>query len=157
MLKLTGAALIIIASIGIGLAMSDSLRNRLRSVEALAGFVDYVSINIQLYRTPLEDIYKSFDDKYLAEKEFIQKLDSGVYSAARNSGLLRGDEEDDIIRAFSEKIGRGSADDMVKLCSYTCVRLRNIEEKLRRELPDKQRVYRTISALAGASVVIMLI
>lgn len=157
MYKIVGALIVIIASVGVGYVMSDSLGTRLRSVEALARFVDHISVNIDMYKTPLCEIYDSFDDKYLASRGFTACLDRGIYAAAESAGLLRGDEEAELIKVFGEKIGGGGADDMVKLCSYTSSRLMSIADKLRKELPEKQKVYRTISVLAGISVVIMLV
>ena len=71
--------------------------------------------------------------------------------------MLAGDEERQIIRDFSAKIGSGGAEDMVKLCAYTASRLRTISERLKKDLPEKRKIYRAVSALAGVSVVIMLI
>lgn len=154
---MVGAVIVIAASAGAGYLMCEGMRERLRAICALSGFVELVSLNIELYKTPLEEIYALVKDQYLHRCCFTERLNSGVYQAALSSGLLRGEEEKEIIRAFGDKIGTGNAEDMVRLCTYTDKRLKNIEEKLRRELPDKQRVYRTISFLAGVSAVIMLI
>lgn len=156
-LKIIGAVIVIAASAGAGYLMCEGMRERLRAVCALSGFVELVSLNIELYKTPLDEIYALVSDRYLQKCSFTERLDSGVYNAALLSGLLRGEEEKEIIRAFGDRIGSGNAEDMVRLCTYTDKRLKSIEEKLRRELPDKQRVYRTISFLAGVSAVIMLI
>lgn len=157
MLKIAGAIIVIAASFGIGRLLGDNIKHRVASVSHLAELVDYISVNISLYKLPLGDIYNSITDEYLHNCGFVSLLDRGIYDAALRSGLLTGDEECEIIKTFGEKIGTGTAEDMEKLCSFTSSRLRNIEEQLRRDLPEKRKVYNTISFLAGASAVIILI
>ncbi len=157
MLKIVGAISVILASLGTGIIITDSIKKRIASVNALASFIEFISLNIMLYKTPLEEIYSLITDEYLKESGFISALNRGIYHAAYECGLLSGDEEREIIKNFSEKIGAGTAEEMVKLCTFAVSRLHSIEEKLHREYPDKKRVYHTVSLLAGASAVIILI
>lgn len=156
MIKITGAVIIIAVSLCLGFSLSDSIKKRISAIGSLAGFVDYVSNNIMLYKTPLEEIYAAVSDEFLIKSGFKDRLDAGVYTAAMEAGLITGDEEKEIIKEFSEKIGGGVAEDMVKLCTYTSSRLRAIGETLHRDYPDKRRVYHTVSFLVGASAVIIL-
>jgi len=157
LLKILGAVIIISSSLGVGYLLNDNMKKRLEGIITLAEFVDYISMNISLYKTPLDDIFRSYSGNYHKKCNFAEKLQGGIYFAAKESGLLLGDDEREVMRSFSEKIGTGTVEESVKLCSYTSSRLRTIEEHLRHDLPDKQRVYRTISLLAGASAVIMMI
>lgn len=157
MLKFAGAMIVILASLGVGYFLGESIRRRIRDIDALADFADFVSSEIAVYKTPLPEIFAKCDDRYLGETGFAGGLGGGVYTAAADSGMLAGDEERQIIRDFSAKIGSGGAEDMVKLCAYTASRLRTISERLKKDLPEKRKIYRAVSALAGVSVVIMLI
>ena len=157
MLRFAGAAIIILSSLGIGFILGESVRRRIRDIEALADFADFVSSEIAVYKTPLPEIFAKCGNGYLAKSGFASGLDGGVYSAAATAGMLAGDEERQIICDFSAKIGTGGAEDMVKLCAYTAARLRTVSEQLKKDLPEKRKIYRAVSALAGVSVVIMLI
>ncbi len=157
MLKILGAMVILFASFLLGALLSDGIKKRIESLELLAKFAEYISDNISMYKTPLAEIYSEIKDESLVKSGFANKLSSGVYAAAMSSGLISGDEEREIIRDFDEKIGNGTAEDMVKLCSYTASRLRSIADTLSRDYPDKKRVYRTVSFMAGASAVIILL
>ena len=115
-LKFSGAMIVIMASLGVGYFLGESIRRRIRDIDALADFADFVSSEIAVYKTPLPEIFAKCDDRYLAETGFTGGLGGGVYTAAADSGMLAGDEERQIIRDFSAKIGSGGAEDMVKLC-----------------------------------------
>lgn len=156
-LKTIGIILILTISAVIGFVLSSNLRTRLKNISSLRSFIEHISENIQLYKTPLDEIYSSYYDEYLEKTGFLKDLDSGLYSSAKNSGLLYGDEETKIIKTISDRLGYGTAEDMGKLCFSSIDKLRYLEDKLKKELPDKQKVYRTISILAGASIVIMFI
>ncbi len=157
MFKIIGAAVIMAASAGLGFSMSENLKRRITAVNSLVGFVEFISSDIMLFRTPLDTIYESVSDEFLIKSGFRDRLGSGVYTAAWESGLLMGNEEREIIKDFSDKIGGGSVDDMVKLCTYTSSRLKSVSDRLNRDLPDKRRVYHTVSILTGASAVIILL
>lgn len=157
LLKIIGAVIVIASSAFVGITLGENIKHRLHSIALLIDFIEYVSMNVTLYRTPLDEIFKGIKNAEMEKCGFLQKLSTGIYTAAKNSGLLTGDEEAKLIRNFDEKIGKGSADESEKLCSYTVSRLKSIEEKLRQELPEKRRVYNTVSILAGASAVIILI
>lgn len=157
MVKILGAVAVIFASLGTGIILTDSIKKRITAISSLTSFIEFISMNIMLYKTPLEEIYSSVSDTYLKESGFLSNLEKGVYLAAYECGLLSGDEEKEIIKNFSDKLGSGTAEDMAKLCSFTASRLHNLEEKLHREYPDKKRVYHTVSLIAGASAVIILI
>ena len=156
-LKIIGIILILTISVTIGFILCNNLRTRLKNITSLCSFIEHISDNIQLYKTPLDEIYASFSDDYLEKTGFISGLDSGFYNSAANCGLLYGDEESKIIRNIGEKLGCGTVEEMSKLCISSIDKLRRLEDKLRCELPDKQKVYRRISIIAGASIIIMFI
>ncbi|MBE6708706.1 MAG: hypothetical protein E7578_05645 [Ruminococcaceae bacterium] len=156
-MKTIGIIIILTLSVLVGFILSDNLRTRLKNITSLCSFVEYISENIRLYKTPLDEIFTSFSNEYLEKTGFIKGLETGLYNSAKNAGLLYGDEESIIIKTVSDKLGYGTVDEMDKLCSSAINKLKNLEDKLKKELPDKQKVYRTISVLAGASIVIMFI
>lgn len=157
MFKIIGSVIVIASSFCTGYFFSENMKNRLRAVKELHEFINYISVNIEMYNTPLSDVYETFKSDYLYKCGFIDKLHMGIYTAAKECGLLMGDEENEIIYSFDEKIGRGNTEDMVKLCSYSVSKLKNIADKIACELPEKRRVYRTISLLVGISTVIILL
>lgn len=156
-LKIFGALVVIISSALVGMILGESVKNRLRSVSLLIDFIETISVSVSLYKTPLDEIFNGIKNAELQNCGFTKHLDGGIFYAAKKSGLLAADEEVELIRAFDEKIGKGTAEESEKLCSYTISRLKSIEDKLRRELPEKQKVYNTVSVLAGVSAVIILI
>lgn len=157
MLRLAGALIIVLSSLGLGRFLGDTLGRRIRDIEALAELADFISLQIATYKAPLAEIFAKCDTKYLGSRGFTNRLRDDVYKAALESGMLSGDEERQIMLEFSDKLGSGTSENMVKLCAYTSARLRAVSEKLKADLPEKRRVYRAVSALAGVSVVIMLI
>lgn len=157
MIKLLGAIIIIASSFGIGHILSESVSKRVTSISLLVDFIEFVSVNITMYKTPLDEIYRSVNNTELLKNGFSKNLHQGVFFAAKKSGMLYGDEECELIKTYEEKIGTASVAEAEKICLYTVSRLKSIEERLRNELPDKWRVYNTVSILAGASAVIIMI
>ncbi len=157
MVKVIGSVIIIILSFMLSFIYSENMRKRVCSIAVLAELVEYIMIEIQMFKKPLEEIYEGYGKRSSEYIDFFQGLGDGIYSAAEKNGLLTGDEEREIIRLFDEKIGHGSADEMVNLCDFTSKKLRKLEEKLKCDLPEKQKVYRTVFVLAGVSAVIVLI
>jgi len=160
MLKMFGAVVIIVASIGMGRLLGNSLKRRIDNISAMTDFIDYISSQVTLFKAPLDEIYSSFSSDNMQITYFVSALknnDNSIYDSASSCGLLYGEEEKEIIRSFSDKIRTGAAEDLIKLCSFTVERLKKLEERLCNDLPDKRRIYSTVSILAGASTVILLI
>ena len=70
MLKFAGAMIVILSSLGVGYFLGESIRRRIRDIDALADFADFVSSEIAVYKTPLPEIFAKCDDRYLAETGF---------------------------------------------------------------------------------------
>ena len=156
-MELIGSAFIVISSIMIGFILSDNLTIRYKNIKALISLVDHIRINIQMFRTPLESIFSSFENDYLKSKSFFNYLNKGIYFASEEAGIITCSEEKEIIKDFSDKIGTGNAEEMEKLCEYTLFKLREIEKEIHNDYPHKQRIYRIISFLAGLSLIIIII
>lgn len=156
-MKITGAIIILIISAVVGYLLSESLKTRLNNLSEVISFIDYIGTNIKMFRTPLNDIYKNYHSEYFIKKGVDFSQGNTLYTEAINAGILSGKEEKEILKNFCDKIGNGTVDEMEKLCLYTNHEFSNIKEKLQKDFPEKQKVYKAISFLAGISVVIIII
>ena len=159
MIKVIGSLIIICVSLFIGYSLSDMIKNRIANISALSDFIEYISEQVSMYKLTLEDIYISVSNERLKSSGFLSNLKSNrgnIYEAAMGSGILLGDEEREIIKSFSDRIGSGTAEDVTAQCLFTSRKLKNIKDKLSSELPDKKRIYNTVSFLVGASAIILL-
>lgn len=157
MIRILGAIIVIISSVTVGYMFTVNLKKRINNVQFLADIIDFISSEIEIYRMPVNDIFEKINQNSLSNSDITLHIDNGLYAACKKSGLLSEAKEDKIIIDFERKLYSDSVDDIVKNCSYTSQKLRNLSDKLSAESTEKFRLYRTISIVAGASAVIILI
>ena len=157
MLKAAGSIILIICSAFAGKLAADKLSARIKNVGVLLYFIKEIRERITVFRMPFDDILKELGDDAALPSAFIADAKDNIYNSAANNDLLTGDEEDAVIKQFSEKLGEDGTDVSLALCESCERRLEALLEKLKKEYPEKKRLCSTISVLAGVSVVIMII
>ena len=156
-MKILGAAVIIAASFFAGHLYTEKQKKRMSDISALREFLEHIGMCIRMFSTPLFEIFHEYKSSYLDDRGFFDFIDNGIFYAAEKSGLIGGNEEKELLRLFDEKIGTGSAEDSVAICTFTVEKLKTLEEKLFQDFPGRQKTYKTIFILAGISIIIVLI
>lgn len=160
MLQLIGAAGLISLALYLAVALSKMEMRRVRQMEGLLLLVRHIRGEIACFRTPVADIYASFQNEALAECGFLAALrERGFYSAlmAGRETLYLGGEELAILTAFAEGVGRSYSAEQIALCDYTLRELEKALARRREEAPKRTRVLRTLSLVGGLMLVILLL
>lgn len=160
MLRLIGAAALLLLSLYVGASLAAIEKKRLRQIEGFLLFIRYIREQISCFRRPLPDIYGGFQNGALADAGFLTALADGDFSVALSSareGLLLEEEELKLLDAFAAGVGRSFEEEQKTLCAYTERELEKALVRQREETPKRIRVLRTLCAVFGGMVVILLL
>lgn len=159
-MRLFGAVMIFCACTLLGLSASAVYKRRVRQLEAFAMLIAYVGAQINAFLTPLDKIYASFENRTLDECAFLDALrrDGGVkalQTCRRLLSLTDGDISE--LEHFFEGLGRHSAQDEARHCAYFGERIGETLASARAEATSKGKVCRTLGALFGIMLAILLL
>lgn len=160
MLRIGGAALILLASVTLAHTYSTTERKRLSLVEGLLALVRFVREQVVCFHTPTGEIYRSFSHKELAECGFLSVLrERGMEAAVEElqDKAYLSSEELRALCGFAAMLGKGQTEGQVRLCDYTERALLNALEKRREEAPRRTRVFGTLSVTGGLMLIIVLL
>ncbi len=163
--KLIGGLAVILSSAIWGNLRGADERKKLSSLEEFISLVNFISGNIEHFKTPLCEIYRNFaescsDKRRLSPemKEFIITAASdGITSAWNQKILSLPDEAEPTALKFVTEVGRGYADEEAELCRYTVESLTSNLEKLKGEVASRIKMWRTLPPLFASSVVLIFL
>ncbi|MBQ8173825.1 MAG: stage III sporulation protein AB [Clostridia bacterium] len=159
MLRLSGAALILTASLLLAVSLSASEQKKLRRSEGLLLLVRHIREQIGCFHAPLPAICASFSHKELEECGFLSVLQQdGLAAALEKSGpaLDLSEEELHPLFSFADSLGRGQTEGELRLCDHTATELEKTLAKRREELPRRTRVLQTLFVSGALMLVILL-
>ncbi|MGN0661167.1 MAG: stage III sporulation protein AB [Oscillospiraceae bacterium] len=163
MLKISG--LIILAASGTfaGLAMSARLKNRCRELEAAIKMTDGIITMIRYRRMTVSEICNSLKASCEYKSlEFIEKLEcEGEFSTAWQRALSASKsnmkmEDIEILAGIGNALGRSDADGEISMLTLAREKLFARLSDAREEARSKGRLYRSLGAVSGAGIAIVL-
>lgn len=160
MLRLIGAAALLLLSLYVGASLAAMEKKRLRQTEGFLLLVRYIREQISCFRRPLSDIYAGFRNEALDSVGFLPVLANGDFAAALTEArdcLYLEEEELKLLYVFAESVGQSFEEEQRALCAYTERELEKALARRREELPKRVRVLRTLSAVFGGMIVILLL
>ena len=159
--KLIGTAVLLLASILYGRRKILEERRVIREGEALLGLTVHIAEQIEYTMKPLPEILAGFDDDILLENGFLKAAsESGIREAWDNQDCkFRLPEKGmkQVFGQFCREIGRGYRKEELELCSLTIRRLREEIDQLKKDIGNREKLYRTIPPLMVMSVVLILL
>ena len=160
MLRIGGAAMVMISSFILSGALSEREKNRLAIADGLLSLVRFVRRQVGAFRRPLGEIWQTFSDEALAASPFLSVLrQRGIEAAvaALAAERLLEKEETDVLTAFARGLGKSDAVGEERLCEATEQALSALVEQRRKEAPQRTRVSQTLSICGGILILILLL
>jgi len=157
-MEIIGYVLIILSGVFIGAAVSSSLKEEIDECEALLELVRYIEAKIKYYKEPLPSIFSNYSDKRLSKSGFLELLQKqGFLEAILKSKMQLDDKTRNVLVAFGKELGKSSADEQQLNCGYAIEQLSNRLEYMKKEYPNKRKMYFTLCVAAAITIVIILI
>lgn len=144
-MKILGGALILLSSVICAYYYEKHLKDKVNKYNELISFISYISNQIEYFSCPLEEIY----DKYTKKSPFISSLILKKCSFDKNV--------DKLVIDFFQTIGQGFKKEQIKLCSYTINELEGSLSSMKLLLPNKIKVFRSMSLFVGICTIILVV
>ncbi len=160
MIKIVGAVLIFSVCAFTGIFISGRISGRLCLTEGFYLLCVHIKEQISCYRTPLTEIYSSFNNAALDNYGFCTLASKYGGKAALNKlkpELKLPDEVFSCLSEFFGRIGSGSCEEELRLCEFTCDKLSGILQKLTGEYSEKKKLARLLGFAVGIMLVLLLI
>ena len=157
-IKLLGGALIVLACVFFGREATFYEKIKLGESEAFLNLIRHIKNEISLYRTPIPKIISSYASKELYDCGFLQNFDIS-WNGALKASLEKLHIDEDVKKLlfdFGKELGGPSTDEQINSCEYYAEKLSDMVEVMKSELPVKQKMYRSLSAVLGIIAVIIL-
>lgn len=158
MLKPVGLALIFSVCVTIGYEAAALSRRKLRMTEALISLLTYIKAQIEFFSAPLSEIYNGFRNETLDNCGFTENLRQKGFAAALDTiHFSIPVEVYNSLTAFAAGLGKSGKQCQTDLCDYHIEMLRTVCTELTASLPQKTRMYTSLSVMAGLTAVIILL
>jgi stage III sporulation protein AB len=133
-------------------------RQKLRITEALIVLLTYIKAQIEFFSAPLSDIYNSFHNEVLDNCKFIENLRQNGFADALDSIRYKlPDEVYESLTSFAAGLGKTGKQCQIDLCNYHIGTLVNATGVIKDSLPQKTKLYTSLSVMAGLTAVIILL
>lgn len=128
--------------------------------DGILQLLKYIKLQIELNRTPIDEIFKSFTSTGLEQIGFLQDARKDGFDTALLrawEGRLINEEEYRLLSSFAQILGKGDAQSEGERCavcieSYSC-----LGEEKKASLQKKKKVTLAVTAAIAGFVVIILI
>ncbi|MBR2943513.1 MAG: hypothetical protein IKC16_00315 [Clostridia bacterium] len=144
-MKILGGLLILLSSIVCTYYYESHLKDKVNKYNELISFISHISNQIEYFSCPLEQIY----EKYTKKTPFISSLIIKKCSFDK--------KVDKLVINFFQTIGQGFKKEQLKLCSYTINELESSLSSLKLLLPNKIKVFRSMSLFVGICTIILVV
>lgn len=144
-MKILGGLLILLSSIVCTYYYESHLKDKVNKYNELISFISHISNQIEYFSCPLEQIY----EKYTKKTPFISSLIIKKCSFDK--------KVDKLVINFFHTIGQGFKKEQLKLCSYTINELESSLSSLKLLLPNKIKVFRSMSLFVGICTIILVV
>ena len=160
LMKAAGTVVLLGASMAYGGCRISEERQKLREAEALMALVRYTAETIEHTMKPLPEIFVEYRNEVLHKNGFLEEVKrTGLREAWENKEgqlVLQDKDVKNGFAVFCREIGRGYRKEELELCSLTLKRMNEAVGKIRQELSNREKLYRTIPPLMVMSLVLIL-
>ena len=162
MIRLLGAALLLLGALLAGQALTGLLRRKRAVLRELRGFVETLQAELLQRGTPLPELFARQADRQGLLWEPVRDCGKALARGAMEpllETLKTGEALPEAAAALGElsrALGKYDAGTQAERCLQTCARLEEQEKQLWTTLTEKGRLYRALSFSAGAVLALML-
>lgn len=157
-MKLCGMILIFLSAVIFSYRKSKRAEERILLIEELCGFMRQARIDISCYLRPVGQIRS--DSPRLSSLGFFSDMER--YGAKEAYARLEGkvflsEKEREILRRFFSSLGKGYAEDEIKLIDASLFEISEILKKQKEEAPKQKKLIFTLSSAASLALIILLL
>ncbi len=159
-LKILGSAILVFAAVGGASKLSALAQSRVEQIAAFLSLLRYIKAQVAYFKTPVNEIYLSFENSVLEKCGFISALrENGMISALENTSenLYIEKAERELLYLFACELGGSFKEEQVKSCDYYIESLQLIYTEQKAELPRKKKLYKTVFLTVGIMIIIMFL
>ena len=165
-MRLTGAALLMLAGLLLGLLAAQGLRDRVRRREGLRQLLERMSFELERFKTPLPELFgllaaqtegeagtlcrRVSEQLEQPERRPFSQIWSGAVSAlpaVERAALL----------PLGDVLGRYGAQEQVRALEAARAAMARAEDQARGEQREKSRIYVGVPAAAAAALAVLLL
>ena len=135
-------------------------KNEIFTFEELVRFIERIRMEIGCYLKPLSEISAEFRSDPLFQLGFLDDIAVGGVSFAYErlaEKIKFSDEEDRLLGRFFSTIGKGYAEDELKLADATLTELDRILKQKRENAPKEKKLSLTLSCAGALALIILLV
>lgn len=156
-MQITGALTVCICCVLLGVLLCREEKGRIIALDEILFLMRYIRDEIWIRRTPTEVIFSKLSSVRLSELGFYEMLnkEKDLYRSALFCGIKG--EELGLIKEFSEKIGKTDAENQRGEFDYIISKTEEHVNRLRNELPKKQKLNLTLPVFFGLLFVIIFL
>lgn len=162
-MKIAACALIIISCYSFGLTVSKKAKRRVEEADGMLKLLEYINLRIPTLHY-LEDIVDEFECRALTENGFLQALRSRNVFAPFNerfSTAIKCFEDDKelyrSLKTVSEGLGTMDLERQQKALSACTEELKATVNTLKEDYNTKSKCYKSLGALLGMMITVLLI
>lgn len=131
-------------------------RRRCRQGEAFLSLMRHIRAQIDCFSTPLQGILANCDPAVWRDCG-VSEPPRGLAELLRDAPLCMPDEACRLLFDAAARLGAGYREEQLRCCDYFLERLTPICDKMRRELPKRERLALLLPITAAAILVLLLI
>lgn len=156
MVKLLGAASVILGGLLCSAVAKDHYNNNLHQINSYIKLIEVVLNSIKHYSLPVGEILSRCDSDTI--KGCVgRSVKIGSFSGLCEETSFLSVELEQIVNDLSEKIGKGYLDEQVKLCEGSLEKLKKLRLEQEKKTASKIAVSRAVLLGVSAVTVIILI
>jgi len=152
-----GCLLILCSGAGVSLALSSYERKRCRQAEGFLSLVRYIRGQIDCFSIPVGGILAKCDPRILRDCG-VEEGEFADFPALLNAcSLYLPFEICSLLFDFSAQLGSGYREEQLRSCAYCIERLIPCCDRLRAELPKREKMAWVLPLSAAAILLLMLL
>lgn len=161
-MNFAGAILLTFGAYFVGVILAKNEGDKLKSLEALADFLEFTKQRITLLQTPLYRVFTDYENEFLEDMGFLPLLRSnrnGIKQSwvSATDLLVLDDHVKKELMILGRDLGELPLEEQEKRIAVCLQTVNAKKEAMEGELPKKQKSIRTVALLVGAMTAILLV
>ena len=155
--KMLGAILILCAGAGVGVQLVGYERRRCRQAEGFLALVWHIRLQIDCFSAPVGRILKGCDGKILTDCGVESEALPDFFALLQGTRLYLPEEMSRLLWEFGGRLGGSYREDQLRCCDYFLERLTPWCDRLRAELPKREKMMLLLPMAFAAMLVLLLL
>ncbi len=152
-----GALLLLGAGIALGGIFGGFERRRCRQAEGFLALLRHIRLQIDCFSLPVSRILSGCDGKILADCGVESVSLSDFRALLESTRLYVPEEVCRLLWEFGERLGNSYREDQLRCCDYVIERLTPVCDRLRAELPKREKMMLLLPPALAAMLILLLL